>query len=45
MELKIDKNVIERFKNALVLEEKSANTIEKYLRDIMPFGNLSVNRL
>ena len=37
MELKIDKNVIERFKNALVLEEKSANTIEKYLRDINAF--------
>lgn len=37
MELKIDKNVIERFKNVLVLEEKSANTIEKYLRDINAF--------
>ena len=37
MELKIDKNMIEHFKNALVLEEKSANTIEKYLRDINTF--------
>ncbi len=37
MELKIDKNMIERFKNFLVLEEKSDNTIEKYLRDIHAF--------
>ncbi len=37
MELKIDKNMIECFKNFLVLEEKSENTIEKYLRDINAF--------
>lgn len=36
-DLIIDKNLMEQFKTNLKLEEKSNNTIEKYLRDIHAF--------
>ena len=36
-ELIITKEKIDEFKNYLRLEEKSENTIEKYLRDIKAF--------
>lgn len=48
IDLIIDENMIEQFRNYLRLEEKSKNTIEKYMRDINTFwkfiGNQSVTK-
>lgn len=46
--LRITENIIDRFRNYLRLEEKSENTVEKYIRDVKAFyryiGNQTVTK-
>ena len=43
-DLMIDKNMVEQFRSYLRLEEKSKNTIEKYMRDINTFWKFVGNQ-
>lgn len=44
-ELIITEGMIENFSNYLKLEEKSKNTIDKYIRDIKAFQQYTNNRI